>query len=64
MRMANQAIQRERHPTPTVDYLIHKLNGATVFTKLDPRSGYHQLSLAEENRHITTFVMHKGLIHF
>lgn len=61
MRMANQAIQRERHPTPTVDDLIHKLNGATVFTKLDLRSGYHQLSLAEESRHITTFATHKGL---
>ncbi|CAB3992723.1 Hypothetical predicted protein [Paramuricea clavata] len=47
--MANQAIQRERHPTPTVDDLIHKLNGATIFTKLDLRSGYHQLSLADES---------------
>ncbi|CAB3996481.1 Transposon Ty3-G Gag-Pol poly [Paramuricea clavata] len=64
MRMANQAIQRERHPTPTVDNLIHKLNGATIFTKLDLRSGYHQLSLAEESRHITTFVTHKGLYRY
>ncbi|CAB4016774.1 uncharacterized protein K02A2.6-like, partial [Paramuricea clavata] len=64
MRMANQAIQRERHPTPTVDDLIHKLNGATIFTKLDLRSGYHQLSLAEESRHITTFVTHKGLYRY
>ena len=61
MRMANRAIQRERHPTPTVDDLIHTLNGATVFTKLDLRSGYHQLTLAEESRHITTFATHKGL---
>ncbi len=61
MRMPNKAIQRERHPTPTVDDLILKLNGATVFTKLDLRSGYHQLSLAEESRHITTFATHKGL---
>ena len=61
MRMPNQAIQRERHPVPTVDDLIHKLNFATVFTKLDLRAGYHQLSLAEESRHITTFATHKGL---
>ena len=61
MRMPNKAIQRERHPMPTVDDLIHKLNGATVFTKLDLRAGYHQLSLAEESRHITTFATHKGL---
>ena len=61
MRMPNQAIQRERHPMPIVDDLIHKLNGATVFTKLDLRVGYHQLSLAEESRHMTTFATHKGL---
>lgn len=35
MRMANRAIQRERHVTPTVDDIIHNLNGATVFSKLD-----------------------------
>ena len=61
MRMANKAIQRERHPTPTIDDLIHVLNGAKVFSKLDLRSGYHQLMLAEESRYITTFATHKGL---
>ena len=64
MRMANQEIQREIHPTPTIDGLIHKLNGATVFTKLNLRSGYRQLSLAEESRHITTFVTHKELYRY
>ena len=34
MRMANKAIRRERHPTPTIDDLIQTLNGATVFLKL------------------------------
>ena len=61
IRMPNQAIQCERHPMPTVDDLIHKLNGATVCTKLDLRAGYHQLSLAEESRHITTFATQTGL---
>eukprot|EP00795_Rhopilema_esculentum_P015552 gene15552-6817_t len=61
MRMPNRAIQRERHPSPTIDDLIHALNGATVFSKLDLRSGYHQLVLSEESRHITTFATHKGL---
>ena len=59
--MANKAIKRERHPSPTVDDLIHILNGATVFSKLDLRAGYHQLMLAEESRYITTFTTHKGL---
>ena len=59
--MANQAIRRERHPTPTVVDLIHNLNGATVFSKLDLKAGYHQIPLASESRYITTFSTHKGL---
>ena len=61
MRIPNKAIQRERHPSPTVDDLIHSLNGAKMFSKLDLRSGYHQLTLAPECRYITTFATHKGL---
>ena len=61
MRMPNKAIQRERHPTPTIDDLVDALNGATVFSKLDLRSGYHQLVLAKESRYITTFATHEGL---
>ena len=61
MRLPNEAIQRERHPTPTIDDLVDTLNGATVFSKLDLRSGYHQLSLALESRYITTFATHEGL---
>ena len=58
MRTANRAIQREGHPSPTVDDLINELNGAKVFSKLDLRSGYHQLFLAHESRYITTFATH------
>ena len=61
MRLPNTAIIRERHPMPTADELIHKLNGAKVFSKLDLRHGYHQILLAPESRYITTFRTHKGL---
>ena len=64
MRMPNRAIKRERYPSPTVDDLIHSLNGATVFSKFDLRSGYHQLVLSEESRSITTFVTHKGIMRY
>ena len=43
------------------DDLIHTLNGATVFSKLDLRARYHQFTLAPESRYITTFATHKGL---
>lgn len=61
MRLPNRAIRRERHPSPTVDDIINSLNGAKTFSKLDLRSGYHQLVLSPESRHITTFSTHKGL---
>nr|XP_033948146.1 uncharacterized protein K02A2.6-like [Pseudochaenichthys georgianus] len=61
MRLPNTAIQRERHITPTVDDLIHDLNGAVVFSKLDLNAGYHQLELHPDSRYITTFTTHTGL---
>jgi hypothetical protein len=61
MRMPNTAIIRERLPMPTTDELIHKLNGAKVFSKPDLRHRYHQILLAPESRYITTFRTHKGL---
>ncbi len=64
MRKANMAVQRERHLTPTVDEIINDLNGACIFSKLDLRSGYHQLELAPESRYITTFSTHKGLYRY
>ena len=45
---SNAAIQRERHPQPTIDDLIHDLNGARHFSKLDLSSAYQQLELDEK----------------
>ena len=61
MREPNRAIKRERHPSPTMDDIVHRLNNARVFSKVDLKSGYHQLVLAEESRYITTFSTHDGL---
>ena len=61
MRRANEAIIRERHPIPTVEELLHDLNGSTVFSKIDLKWGFHQILLCEESRHITTFVTHRDL---
>ncbi|XP_051992411.1 uncharacterized protein K02A2.6-like [Xyrauchen texanus] len=61
MRIPNQAIERERHLTPTVDDIIQALNGARFFSKLDLNCGYHQLELEPSSRYITTFSTHVGL---
>ena len=39
MRQVNQAIKRERHIAPTINELIHDLNGARIFSKLDLNQG-------------------------
>ncbi|XP_053376976.1 uncharacterized protein K02A2.6-like [Mercenaria mercenaria] len=64
MRQANRAILRERHPIPTVDEVIHDMNSATIFSKIDLKEGFHQIELEESSRYITTFVTSKGLYRY
>ena len=64
MRDANRAILRTRYTTPTIEELTADLNGATVFSKLDLKSGYHQLELHPSCRYITTFSTHVGLYQY
>lgn len=64
MRQANRAIERERYPIPTVDEVLHDLNGITIFTKLDVKWAFHQVELSEEFLPITTFVTHNGLFSY
>ena len=45
MRQANRAILRERHPVPTLEETLQELNGATVFSKLELKWGFHQIKL-------------------
>ena len=64
MRRANSAVERERHPIPTIEEVLYDLNGSTVFSKVDLKWGFHQVELAERSREITTFVTHGGLYRY
>ena len=65
MRQANQAIiMRRRYPIPTVDEVLHTMNGSKVFSKLDLKWGYHQLELSPGSREITTFATPGGLFRY
>ena len=64
MRRANEAIERERHPIPTIEEALHDLNGSTVFSKLDLKWGFHQVELETESRRITAFITHRGLFQY
>ena len=61
MRRANEAVIRERHPIPTLEETVHALTGATVFSKIDLRWGYHQIELHPDSRGLTTFSTSQGL---
>lgn len=64
MRQANEAIERERFPIPTVEETLTEMNGSKVFTKLDLKWGFHQLELSEASRPITTFATHIGMFRY
>ncbi|KAL9953254.1 hypothetical protein ACROYT_G040640 [Oculina patagonica] len=64
MRRAHEAMERERYPIPTIEEVLHDLNGSTVFSKLDLRRGFHPIKLNEKSRQITMFVTHRGLYRY
>ena len=63
-RAINTAIEREKHPIPTLDEVIADMNGADTFSKIDLNKGYPQLELHSSLRGITTFTTHKGLYRY
>ena len=52
----NKAVKREIHPMASVDESLAKLAGSKIFSKLDAKSGFHQIPLSEESRPYTCFV--------
>lgn len=59
-RHLNAITTKNKYPLLVVDELLDELHGAQWFTKLDMRSGYHQVRLKPEDEHKTTFKTHHG----
>ncbi|GKA85106.1 putative reverse transcriptase domain-containing protein [Tanacetum coccineum] len=54
-RELNKLTVKNRYPLPRIDDLFDQLQGSSVYSKIDLRSGYHQLLIKEEDIPITTF---------
>ncbi|GBG68519.1 hypothetical protein CBR_g3063 [Chara braunii] len=54
-RKLNAQTIRNAGPLPRIDDLLERLGGAQFFSKLDLKSGYHQLEIRKEDRYKTAF---------
>ena len=59
-RQLNSIIVKNKYPLPIVDELLDELKGAQWFTKLDMRSGYHQVRMGPQDEHKIAFKTHHG----
>ncbi|GJW01748.1 putative reverse transcriptase domain-containing protein [Tanacetum coccineum] len=54
-RELNKLTVKNRYPLPRIDDLFDQLQGSSVYSKIDLRSGYHQLRVREEDIPKTAF---------
>jgi hypothetical protein len=63
-RALNEVTIKNKYPLPRIDDLFNQLCGVCVFSKIDLRSGYHQLKIWECDIQKITFVFRYGLYEY
>jgi hypothetical protein len=60
LRKLNDAFLHDPFPTPFTDKVLDNVGGHEAYSFTDGFLGYHQIKIAHEDRHKTTFVMQWG----
>ena len=60
----NEVTIKNKYPLPRIEDLFDQLRGASVFSKIDLRSGYHQLRIRPSDIPKTAFISKYGLYEF
>jgi hypothetical protein len=63
-RCLNEVTVKNEYPLPRIEDLFDQLRGASVLSKIDLRSGYHQLRIRPSDIPKTTFITKYGLYEF
>ena len=63
-RSLNKITIKNRFPIPRIDDILDKLQGASIFSRIDLKSGYHQRGIAPQDQHKTSFRTTFGLYEF
>ena len=63
-RPLNEVTIKNKYPLPRIDLLFDQLAGAKVFSKIDLRSGYHQIKIKPEDIPKTAFTTRYGLYEY
>ena len=63
-RGLNEVTIKNKYPLPMINDLFDQLQGAKVFSKIDLRSGYHQLKIREQDIPKTAFTTRYGLYEY